>query len=60
MKKIIITWDIPEEGTSDDWVVLIWMIEEGKTATIINQINKNSSNLASITIPLSIKENKNK
>lgn len=51
-KKIKVTWDIPEDENSDEWVVQFWMIEEGKDALLVATVDKNSSNLGSLTIPL--------
>ena len=52
MKKIKVTWDIPEDGNDDEWVVQFWMIEEGKKAILVGKVDKNSSNLGSLTFPL--------
>lgn len=49
MKKIKVTWDIPEEGNSDNWVVQFWMIEDGKKAVLIKTVDKNSDNFGSLT-----------
>ncbi len=52
-KHIKVTWDIPENGNDDEWVVQFWMIEEGKNPVLVRKVDKNSSNLGSLTIPLS-------
>jgi len=52
MKKILVTWDIPEEENSDGWTVQFWMVEEGKPTVLVGEVNKDCGNLGTFTIPL--------